>query len=148
MVPIYDPVQLTHPKLQEFAVLASWISVYAETIQELEELNMDVPPENLQLPDFSTPWPWYFDYVTVALHVVRGTREEGEKLLEEYLTAWMAEDRENWLVLRITLIDPWKEPPGLWLAGTPEWIRILGTIASEVHAKHGIAGGLGGEDRG
>ena len=90
MGPIVSPAQLTHPKLQEFAVLAAWMSVYDETIQQLEELNMDVPPENLQLPDFRTPWPWYFDYITVALHVVRSSRAEGEKLLAEYLTAWMA----------------------------------------------------------
>ena len=95
MARIYDPAHLTHPKLQEFAVLAAWISVYDETAKELEELNIGLPPEECQLPDFSTPWPWYFDFVTVALHTVRGSREEGEKLLAEELTAWMAEDHEN-----------------------------------------------------
>src|SRR6188472_4535092 len=125
MVRIYDPAQLTHPKLQVFAVQAAWISVYAETAQELEELLTGVPPEERELPDFSTPWPWEFDDLAIALHVVQGSREEGEKLLAEYLTEWMADDRENWPVLRITLIDPWKDPPGLWSAETPEWVRIL-----------------------
>ena len=31
-------MQLTHPKLQEFAVLAAWISVLDETAKELDEL--------------------------------------------------------------------------------------------------------------
>jgi hypothetical protein len=61
MARIYDPVQLADPKLQEFAMLAAWLSVLAETAQELEDLLAGVPLEERQLPDFSTPWPWMFD---------------------------------------------------------------------------------------
>jgi hypothetical protein len=54
-VHIYDPVQLTHPKLREFFGMAAWVSILDETAQELEELLTGVPPEERQLPDFSTP---------------------------------------------------------------------------------------------
>ena len=39
-------------------------------------------------------------------------------------------------MLRLTLIDPWQERPGLWSAETPEWVRTLGTIATTAHAKY------------
>src|SRR3954454_20669963 len=94
MVRIDYPVQLTHPKLQEFAVMAAWISVLAETARELEDLLADVPPEERQLPNFSTPWPWMFDGLGIAHFVVQGSREEGEQLLAEQVGAWIAEDRE------------------------------------------------------
>ena len=55
MVRIYDPVPLTHPTLREFAVLAAWISVLVETVQELEDLNINLTPEERVLPDYSTP---------------------------------------------------------------------------------------------
>jgi hypothetical protein len=54
MVRIYDPVQLTHPKLREFAGMAAWTSVLAETAEELEDLLADVPPEERQLPATAT----------------------------------------------------------------------------------------------
>jgi hypothetical protein len=34
------------------------------------------------------------------------------------------------------VIDPWKERAGLWLENTPEWVRILGTIATTAHVKY------------
>jgi hypothetical protein len=34
------------------------------------------------------------------------------------------------------MIDPWKERAGLWLENTPEWVRILGTIATTEHVKY------------
>lgn len=130
MVRIYDPIQLTQPRLQEFAAMAAWISVLAETAQELEDLLAGVPPEERQLPDFSTPWPWQFDDLAIAHFVVQGSREDGEQLLAEQVAAWIAEDRENWPVFRLTLIDPWQERPGLWSDETPEWVRILAACAT------------------
>jgi hypothetical protein len=137
MVVIFDPVQLTHPKLQELAVSAAIVSVLAETVQELEELLVDVPPEARAMPDFSTPWPWEIDAVGIAHFVVQGQRQEGERFLEEQLSAWLGEDRENWPVLRLTLIDPWQERPGIWSEHTPEWVRILATSATTVHENEG-----------
>ena len=64
-------------------------------------------------------------------------REETESGLEELLAAWMSEDRENWPVLRLTLIDPWQERPGIWSEHTPEWIRILATSATTAQEKYG-----------
>jgi hypothetical protein len=137
MVRIFDPTQLTHPKLREFAVMAAWISVLVETVQDLEDLNVDLTPEERALPDFSTPWPWDFDTVSLAQFVVTMHREEVEKGVEELLAAWMSEDRENWPVLRLTLIDPWQERPGIWSEHTPEWIRILATCATTAQEKFG-----------
>ena len=39
-------------------------------------------------------------------------------------------------LLRLTLIDPWKDLAGIWQETTPEWIRILGTIATTAHVKY------------
>jgi hypothetical protein len=65
MVRIYDPAQLTHPKLREFAVVAAGtrrvIATLAESANDLEDLLVDVPPEERVLPDYSTPWPWDAD---------------------------------------------------------------------------------------
>jgi hypothetical protein len=57
VVRIYHPAQLTHPRLQEFAVVAAWIATVAEAASDLEDLLVDVPPEERALPDFSTTWP-------------------------------------------------------------------------------------------
>lgn len=135
MVRITDPGQLTHPKLRKFAVLAAWISVLAETVRELEDLNIDLTPEERQLPTFDKPWPWEFDAVSVAQVVVQWNREEAELGLEELLAAWMSEDRENWPVLRLTLIDPWQDQPGIWSEHVPEWVRTLATSATTAQEK-------------
>src|ERR671916_592911 len=82
MVRIYDPVRITHPKLREFAYQAAWISTVAETANDLEDLLVDVPPEERVLPDFSTPWPWDFDPLVVALTTVQETRQASERGLE------------------------------------------------------------------
>ena len=66
MVRIYDPVQLTHPRLREFAFEVAWISVVTESANDLEDLNVDVPHAQCLVPDFSTPWPWEFDSVATA----------------------------------------------------------------------------------
>jgi len=39
-------------------------------------------------------------------------------------------------VLRLTLINPWKDLAGLWSETTPEWVRTLGTIATNAHVKY------------
>ena len=136
MAPIYDPAQLTHPKRLEFAIQAAWISTVAAAQRDLEDLLIDVPPEERELPDFSTPWPWEFDSFVVALSVVQETREAAEQSLEELVATWLGEDPENWPVLRLTLIDPWKELAGIWQENTPEWVRTLGTIATTAHVKY------------
>jgi hypothetical protein len=136
MAPIYDPAQLRHPKRLEFAIHAAWISSVAAAQRDLEDLLIDVPPEERELPDFSAPWPWEFDSFVVALSVVQEIREAAEQSLEELVAAWLGEDPENWPVFRLTLIDPWKELAGIWHENTPEWVRILGTIATTAHVKY------------
>lgn len=145
MTPIFDPAELTHPTLQEFAIMAAWMSVLAETVQDLEDLNADLTPEERALPDSAMPWPWEFDPVSVALYVVQIHREEAERGLEELLAAWIGEDRENWPVLRLTLFDPWQERPGIWSEHTPEWIRILATCATTAQEKFGPVEGRAAE---
>ena len=135
MGPIYDPAQLKHPRLREFAVVAAWISTLAESANDLEELLSDVPPEERVLPDLSTPGLWDFDSLVVALKVVQLNREEAESGLEELVATWLGEDPEHWPVLRLTLIDPWKELAGRWSKEAPEWVRTLGTIATTAHLK-------------
>ena len=137
MVRIYDPAQLTHPTLREFAVMAAWISVVAQTVQELEERTIDLSPEERALPDLSTPWPWAFDPLRVAHVLVQMNRGEAASGLVELLAAWMGDDRENGPVWRLTLIDPWQEPAGIWSAQTPAWIRILAGCAATAPATYG-----------
>ena len=48
MVRISDPVHQTHLNLREFADMAAWLSVLADTAQKLEDLLVDVPPEERQ----------------------------------------------------------------------------------------------------
>ena len=130
MVRIYDPARITHPRLREFAYQAAWIATVAESASDLEDLLVDVPPAERVLPDFSTPWPWDFDSFIVALSIVNHTREAAEQSLGELVATWLEEDPENWPVLRLTLIDPWQERPGIWSEDAPEWVRTLGRIAA------------------
>jgi hypothetical protein len=95
-----------------------------------------VPPEERVLPDFSMPWPWDFDAFVVALSVVNHMREAAEQSLEELLASWLGEGPENWPVLRLMVIDPWKDLAGIWTENTLEWIRILGTVAATAHVKY------------
>jgi hypothetical protein len=136
MIRIHDPAQLTHPKLREFAVVAAWIATLAEAANDLEDLVVDVPPEERVLPDYSTPWPWDFDSFVVALSVMNHTRDAAEQSLEELVATWLGEDRENWPVLCLTLVDPWQERPGICSEETPERVRTLGRIAATAHEKY------------
>ena len=88
------------------------------------------------MPNFRTPWPWEFDTMAVALAVVKTHRTEAVHALEELLAAWLGEDRENGPDLRLTLIDPWRERPGIWSEDTPEWVRTFATIAARAHTKY------------
>jgi hypothetical protein len=136
MVRIYDPAQLSHPRLREFAVGAAWIATLDEAANDLEDLLIDVPPDVRVLPDFSTPWPWDVDSFVVALSVMTHTREAAEQGLEELVDPWLGEDRENWPVFLLTLVDPWQERPSIWSEDAPEWVRTLGTIATNAHVKY------------
>jgi hypothetical protein len=40
-------------------------------------------------------------------------REVAEQSLEELVATWLGEDPGNWSVLRMTVIDPWKELAGV-----------------------------------
>ena len=60
-------------------------------------------------------------------------RHESEQSLVELLATWLGEDRENWPVFCLTLVDPWQERPGIWSEETPEWVRIVGRIATKAH---------------
>jgi hypothetical protein len=74
---IYDSVHITHPRIRQFAV--AWIYLPAETDTDLEDRLVDVPPEERELPDFSTPWPWDVDCMALALFVIELNREETER---------------------------------------------------------------------
>ena len=76
----------------------------------------------------------------VARSLVQGFREESETSLEDLLATWLSEDRENWPVLCLTVIDPWHERPGIWSEETPEWVWIPGRIATTAHEKYDFFG--------
>jgi hypothetical protein len=63
-------------------------------------------------------------------------RKASEQSLEELIATWLGEDLENWPMLRLMLIDPWTELTGIWSENTPEWVRTLGTIATNAHVKY------------
>ena len=64
-------------------------------------------------------------------------RQNAEQSLKNLMASWLGEDPENWPVLRLTLIDPWQERPGIWSEQTPEWVRILATCATTAQEKYG-----------
>jgi hypothetical protein len=71
-----------------------------------------------------------------SLSVVTQTRQVAEQSLEELVATWLGEDPENWPVLRLTLINPWKELAGVWSEETPAWVWTLGRIATTAHEKY------------
>ena len=50
MVRLYDPVRITHPRLREFAYQAAWIATVTEAANDVEDLLVDVPPQDRVLP--------------------------------------------------------------------------------------------------
>ena len=52
MVQIYDPARLTYPRLRECAYQAAWIATVAEAANDVEDLLIDVSPDERVLPDF------------------------------------------------------------------------------------------------
>ncbi len=85
MEPIYEPGGLTHPTLQEFAMIAAWIATLAETIDDLEDLLIALPRQEPLMPNFRTPWPWEFDTMAVALAVVKTHRTE---VVQPWRSCW------------------------------------------------------------
>lgn len=98
---IYDPVQLTHPRLRDFSMHAAWIATVTECLNDFEDLLVTVPPDERVLPDFSTPWPWACDSFIVVYSVAKETRDAAQEDLEESVTLWLGADPENWPLLRI-----------------------------------------------
>jgi hypothetical protein len=137
MEPIYEPGGLTHPTLPEFAMIAAWIATRAETIDDLEDLLIELPRQEPRMPNVRTPWPWAFDPMAVALAVVTTHRTAAVQALEDLVATWLGEDREHGPVLQRTRLAPWQERPGIWSEDTPEWIRTFAAIAERAHAKHG-----------
>src|SRR5215216_2776015 len=109
MIRLYDPVRITHPKLREFAFQAAWISVVTEAADYLEDLNIDVAHAERLLPDFSTPWPWEFDAVIVAVTILRRNRDAAALDLDEALARWLRDDAKHWTLFVLTLLAPWQE---------------------------------------
>jgi hypothetical protein len=55
MDPIFDPAQLSHLRLKEFAVVAAWIATLVESANDLEDLLVDVPPTSASGPISARP---------------------------------------------------------------------------------------------
>jgi len=135
MDPILDPVRIKPVKLREFAFQAAWIATATEAADDLAELVDEVPAEGPALPDFSTPWPWEFDSVALAVIVMRHNRDDAAQRLEAQLARWLSEHPENWQLVRF-LIDPRHVQPGIWREDTPDWLRVLGTIGATAYARY------------
>ena len=84
-----------------------------------------------------------FRFLVVALSLVQDFRHESKQSLQslaDLLVTWLSEDRENRPDLCLTLVDLWQEWPGIWSEETPEWVCILGAIATTAHVKDGPFG--------
>ena len=79
--PIDDPVHLQQPKLREFAFQAAWIATVAETDADLDNLLVDLPPDEPLLLDFTTSWPWDVDPMAVARSLVQASRDAAAQKL-------------------------------------------------------------------
>ena len=55
MTRIDAPADLRHPTLRECAYQAAWITTVTEAANNVEDLLIDVPPQDRVLPDFGTP---------------------------------------------------------------------------------------------
>jgi hypothetical protein len=125
---ISDQVRIKLPKLREFAYQAAWIATATAAATDLEEILVDVPPNECALPDFSTPWPWQFDSLALALTVLRHERDGAAQRLEDALARCLSDHPEHWQLFWF-LIGP-GELPGIWAESTPEWLRTLGAIGA------------------
>ena len=113
MEPIYDPVRLRQPKLREFAFQAAWIATVAETVADLDNLLVDLPPDEPLLPDFTMPWPWDVDSMAVARSLVQASRDAAAQKLRHRLASWFGEDPEHGPLFRLAPADPYNDPHGL-----------------------------------
>jgi hypothetical protein len=102
-VRIYDPVRLRQPKLREFAFQAAIIATLAAMAHDLEDLLIDLPPDEPLFPDFTSPGPWDFDSMAVARSAVQASRDAATKDLRDRLASWLGKDPENWPLVRLTL---------------------------------------------
>ncbi len=137
MVRISDPMQIQHPVLRHFAFQAAFLAKLAEAIEELEDLCDDLPAEERYDPVYREGWYEDVDTVAVAMHFIAKSYAESEKAFADRIAGWLAEDPENWPVLRLVLLDPWSDPVYYWHRHAPDWLRVLAGSAERVREKFG-----------
>jgi hypothetical protein len=84
---IYDNARLRQPQLREFAFHAACIATVAETVNDLADLLVDLPPDAPLFPDFTTPWPWDVDPMAVARSLVQASRDAAAQKLRHRLAS-------------------------------------------------------------
>ena len=76
----------------------------------------------------------------MALHCLADAYDKGLLFLEEQIAIWLAEDPENWPVLRLVLLDPWSDSVHHWHQDAPAWFHVLGECAESAVEKFGPFG--------
>ena len=137
MVRISDPVQIQHPRLQELAWQGAYYAKIAEAIADLEMLCDDLPEQERYEPVPRPGWHEDADALDVALHALVIAYQQGCLLFEDQIAIWLAEDPENWPVLRLVILDPWRDPIARWHPDAPGWLRVLGSCAESAQEKFG-----------
>ena len=80
------------------------------------------------------------DPLDVARHSQISAYQETLLAFEEHIASWLADDPENWPVLRLVLLDPWRDSQHHWREDAPGWLRVLGSSAESAQEKFGPFG--------
>ena len=132
---VTDPTHVDNPELRELAIQAAWVAKLEDAVGILEDLVFDVDDDAEETePDLDLE-PWQEDPLVVALDVVRANAEDADRLLEERVTEWLAEDPEHWPIFRLAVLDPWQKRPGQWRDDAPRWVLTLGSNTIIAHVQ-------------
>ena len=143
---ITDPTRIDNPDLRELAIQAAWVTKLEDAVAVLEDLVIDLADEAEEDELPANLQPWEEEPIAVALAVVQANFEEAERVLEERVTAWLAEDPEHWPIFRLVVLDPWQEPPGQWRDDVPGWVLSLGSNTTIAHFQQDLFGRQRGSD--
>jgi hypothetical protein len=135
MTRITDPAHVDNPELRDLAIQAAWVAKLEDAVAVLEDLVFSVDDDaEVTEPDPDRE-PWDEDPLVVALDVARANAEDADRLLEERVTAWLAQDPEHWPIFRLAVLDSWQERPGEWRGDVPGWVLSLGSNTILAHVQ-------------
>jgi hypothetical protein len=132
MTHITDPSHVDNSELRDLAIQAAWVAKLEDAVEILEDLVFDEDDAGADELT-ANPQPWEEAPLAVALDVVRASFEETDRVLEERVTTWLAQDPEHWPIFRLAVLDPWQERPGQWRNDVPGWVLSLGSNTIIAH---------------